>query len=60
MSQFLSSDQVTIGEAVYKPEGGVVTLPDECDLVAINRLGLTKYLPAPTASASEEPSEVHE
>lgn len=60
MSQFLSSEQVTIGETAYKPEGGIVTLPDECDLIAINRMGLTKYLPAPTASTAEAATETHE
>ena len=54
MSQFLSANAVTINGTEYQPNDGVVTIPDAADAIAVNRLGLTKLLPAPSAPEHAE------
>jgi len=43
MSKFLSANSVKINDVEHVPENGVVTVPDESNLIAVNRLGLSKY-----------------
>lgn len=54
MSQFLTNTKVKIGETEYSPENGVITVPDECDAIAINRLGLTKSVTPHVADVAED------
>lgn len=51
MSKFLSADSIKINDVEYVPENGVVTIPDESDLIAVNRLGLSRYIEAPASAA---------
>lgn len=52
MSKFLTSNSVQYEDNTYTPENGVVTLPDEADALAINRLGLSKYIEVQAATAT--------
>lgn len=54
MSQFLANTKIKIGETEYSPENGVITVPDECDGIAVNRLGLTKLVTLHVADAAED------
>ena len=53
MSQFLTNTKIKIGEVEYSPENGVITVPNECDAIAVNRLGLTKLVTPHVVDAAE-------
>lgn len=54
MSKFLTSNSVQHEGNTYTPENGVVTLPNEADAMAINRLGLSKYIEVQAAATATE------